>query len=277
MQYLIIITRLNLSWPDVITRMASALSAVTGIATLTFPGVSLPRQLLLLLLVAITILYPALAHVSLSSFACRKLDTGAGPYPETQQATWRYGYWLSDMNQECYLGTHLSFYAPLGAVCVFVFCIAPPLGILIFLFLKRGKLEEPKTRAVYGYLYHRYRQPFFYFESVKQLQVLMLVIVNVFANAIYQSQQALLLLCVLLCIGIVNMSCRALRAKLLMLLEYLSLMVLALSITLGLFFVTGGEGSSTVGLSNQAAEDAVAAIILALNSGLILAFVVSRK
>ncbi|KAG2486978.1 hypothetical protein HYH03_014351 [Edaphochlamys debaryana] len=233
-------------------------------------GVSLPRQLVLLLLVAITILYPGLAHASLSSFACRRLDTGAGPYPETQQATWRYGYWLSDMNQECYLGVHRSFYAPLGAVCVFVFCIAPPLGILVLVLRRRKKLGQPKTRAVYGFLYHRYREDFYFFESVKQLQVLMLVLVNVFANAIFQYQQALLLLCVLLCIGVVNMSCRALRAKLLVLLEYLSLMVLALSITLGLFFVGGGAGSE-MGLDSQAAEDAVAVIILVLNSSLLVA------
>ncbi|KAG2486979.1 hypothetical protein HYH03_014352 [Edaphochlamys debaryana] len=234
-------------------------------------GISLPRQLRVVLLVATSILYPALAQVSLSTFACRKLDTGEGPYPETQLATWGYGYWLSDMNQECYQGPHFSFYLPLGVVCVIVFCAVPPLAIFWLLWRKQAVLEEPKTRAMYGFLYHRYRPECFFFDSVKQVQVLMLVVVDVFANAIYEYQQALLLLCVLLCIGVLNMSCRALRAKLLVLLEYLSLMVLALSITLGLFFVGGGAGSE-MGLDSQTAEDAVAIAILIVNASLLAAF-----
>ncbi|KAG2486976.1 hypothetical protein HYH03_014349 [Edaphochlamys debaryana] len=234
-------------------------------------AVNLPRQLRIMLLVAVSILYPALAQVALSTFACRRLDTGAGPYPETQLATWGYGYWVSDMNQECYLGSHQSIFVPLGAVCVFVFCVVPPLAIFWLLWRKRSTLDEPRTRAMYGFLYHRYRRPFYLFESVKEVQVLMLVIVDVFANTIYQYQQALLLLCVLLCIGVVNMSCRALRAKLLGLLEYLSLMVLALSITLGLFFVGGGAGSE-MGLDSQSAEDAVTIIILIVNAGLLVVF-----
>ncbi|KAG2486975.1 hypothetical protein HYH03_014348 [Edaphochlamys debaryana] len=234
-------------------------------------AVSLPRQLRVVLLVATSILYPALAQVSLSTFACRALDTGEGPYSETQQATWRYGYWLSNMDQECYRGSHLAFYTPLGIVSVIIFCALPPVAIAVLLWCKRGSLDQQRTRAMYGFLYNRYRPQFYFFESVKQVEVLMLVIVDVFANAIYQYQQALLLLCVLLCIGVVNMSCRALRAKLLVLLEYLSLMVLALSITLGLFFVGGGAGSE-MGLDSQVTEDAVAILIIVLNAGLLLAF-----
>ncbi|KAG2498574.1 hypothetical protein HYH03_003325 [Edaphochlamys debaryana] len=177
------------------------------------------------------------------------------------------------MNQECYQGAHLSLYTPLGAVCVFVFCLGPPLGILLLMLHKSKHLSETQTRTVYGFLYHRFRAEYFFFESVKQLQMLMLVLVNVFSNAIYQYHQALLLLSVLLCIGIINMTCQALRAKLLVLLEYLSLMVLALSITLGLFFVDSSEAGSELGLDNQAAEIAIAAIILTLNAGLLLVLV----
>ena len=73
------------------------------------------------------------------------------------QATWRYGYWIRDMEMECYRGTHLAVYIPIGIVAVLIFCVAPPVASFLFVWRVRDKLEEPHVRKVYGFLYKRYK------------------------------------------------------------------------------------------------------------------------
>ncbi|KAG2493192.1 hypothetical protein HYH03_008612 [Edaphochlamys debaryana] len=214
-------------------------------------ALSLPRQLAVVLLVSAFILYPALAHASLSLFACRLLDAEGSA---SGDATWRLGFWLQDMNQACYTGLHLRLYTPLGAACVLAFCIAPPAALFAVVWQRRRSLDEPSTVALYGFLYRRYRPRYYWYESVKQLQLLAMVIVDVFASTMLEYQQALLLLLVLCLIALVNTLCNALRAALLTAMEFVSLMVLSMSLTLGLFFV--GAGGSGSGLDSPTAEDA---------------------
>ncbi len=84
------------------------------------------------------------------------------------QATWRYGYWVRDMAQQCYSGVHLAAYVPVGVASVAVFCLAPPLVSFLALrrvrrrggFVKGGHdplQHDPHTLQVYGFLYTRYR------------------------------------------------------------------------------------------------------------------------
>ncbi|KAG2442061.1 hypothetical protein HYH02_009852 [Chlamydomonas schloesseri] len=237
---------------------ASLSSTITHMDT----AVSLPQQLLMVLLVASFILYPALVSASLSFFACRVLDTGVDPYPETQQAAWAHGYWLPDMNQACYSGLHSALYLPVGIVCAIVFCALPPIVVFSILFAKRKKLHERQTQILYGFLYRRYRTKYYFWESVGQLQMLILVAIDVFGRALPEYQQALLLICGLSVIGMLNMACMPVIARVLTVMEFLSLGVLSLTITMGLFFVkTTGE---TLGIS-AGAETAVGIIILLIN------------
>ncbi len=70
-----------------------------------------------------------------------------------------------------------------------------------------------------------------------QLQTLCLVAAEVFGRALPVLHQALLLLCVLLITAVVNMACAPVRSRLLVVLEFMSFSVLAVTITLGLYFV----------------------------------------
>ncbi|KAG2433708.1 hypothetical protein HXX76_008076 [Chlamydomonas incerta] len=92
---------------------------------------------------------------------------------------------------------------------------------------------------MYGFLYRRYKRRYFFWESVLQVEALALVLVDVFARTIHEYQQALLLLAVLTLIAIANMATQPLKAPMLTLMEFVSLGVLSLTITLGLFFVGG--------------------------------------
>ncbi|KAG2483388.1 hypothetical protein HYH03_017740 [Edaphochlamys debaryana] len=257
-----------------VSRLQLALTPQSSIVHLD-QAMPLRRQLLVVGLMSAFILYPALVQVSLSMFACRTLDSGEGPYADLQRATWSYGYWVRYMQLEFYTGPHLQQYVPLGVACVLLFCALPPAALFALLWRQQHRLDEQRTKLQYGFAYRRYRPRWFMFECVLQLETLALVLADVFTRTLQAHQQAsgraLLLLAVLLLIGVVNISANPLRMRLLTLMEFLSLMALCLTLTLGLYFVpTGSEDS---GLSSQAAEDAVGILILILNAALMAAFV----
>ncbi|EFJ43308.1 hypothetical protein VOLCADRAFT_96559 [Volvox carteri f. nagariensis] len=202
-------------------------------------AMSLVEQLGVVLMAAVFILYPSWAHAALSTFACYPIDGGEGPFPETQQAQWRHGYWLRNMQAMCYSGDHLHVYVPIGVVAVVVFCVLPPLVSFIFVWRVRGRLEDAHVRKVYGFLYKRYKPRFIWWETVLQLETLILVSVEVLGRGLSVSYQALLLLAVFTVIALINVSCAPLLSRLLVIMEFMSLGTLSLTITLSLYFTVG--------------------------------------
>lgn len=73
------------------------------------------------------------------------------------QATWPYGYWIRDHNLQCYNGTHLRVYVPVGVVAFVVLCLAPPVASFVILWRRRKQLAEPQVQLRYGFLYSRYK------------------------------------------------------------------------------------------------------------------------
>ncbi|GLC36497.1 hypothetical protein PLESTB_000154600 [Pleodorina starrii] len=106
---------------------------------------------------------------------------------------------------------------------------------------------------------------------MRQLQVLALVAVEVFGRALPVLQQALMLLSVLIMIAAINISASPDRFVELMVLEFLSMCVLSLTITLGLYFV--GDGLDDAQLSTSA-SNGLGAIILTINAVFILGVLV---
>lgn len=66
-------------------------------------------------------------------------------------------YWVRDMQQACYSGTHLSLYVPLGVAAVAVFCAGPPAAAFFFVWRIRHRLEEEHIQRMFGFLYKRYK------------------------------------------------------------------------------------------------------------------------
>ncbi|GIL87669.1 hypothetical protein Vretifemale_15684, partial [Volvox reticuliferus] len=224
-------------------------------------SVSMLQQLEVVLIVAIFILYPSLCQISLSIFSCYKLDPGTGMFKENQQATWPHGYWVRNMEQECYSGVHKRVYVPIGIAAVLLFCFCPPIIYLILTTMCRRKPNDPRMRIQYGFLYQQYKPEFFWWASMRQLQVLALVAVEVFGRGLPVQQQALMLLSVLIVIAAINTSSSPERFHELLILEFLSMCVLSLTLTLGLYFVGDREEQLST-----TASTAVGAIILAMNA-----------
>lgn len=131
------------------------------------------------------------------------------------QATWSRGFWVRDMTQRCYGGTHARLYLPIGIACVLLLCAGPPLVTLLVLWRKRARLDEHHVMQTYGFMYRRYRNSWYFWESVVQVETLALVMVDVFGRTLSTFEQALVLLAVLQAISSVNMTCGAPRHRLL--------------------------------------------------------------
>ncbi|KXZ42423.1 hypothetical protein GPECTOR_148g20 [Gonium pectorale] len=289
-QYYIIIMRLPVAYPSDMTKLSGALSAVTGaesavafsyscyfpadasdgqawtqllgallvpfavIATsMTLWGAShfrnvlaqadatlgLRSQLWVLGVIAVFILYPAWAQAALSVFACYKIDDGqTGPFPQNHKAAWRHGYWVRDMAQECYTGVHLRLAA----------------------------LGSERVRQRYSFLYARYKPRFFWWESVLMLEELVLVAVEVFGRGLKSvTHQILIMLAAFTFISAINMACSPSKLRVIAMLEFMSMTVLSLTVSMSLFFVID-EGLSAAEVT------AVGALILAINVVVLAAF-----
>ncbi|KAG2493238.1 hypothetical protein HYH03_008654 [Edaphochlamys debaryana] len=258
--------------PDTEAPMSAAppnMSRPSSASVFKDSSLTLRQQLAVVALVAAFVLYPALMQVTLSIFACHTLDSGEGQYGAMQQATWSDGYWILDMNMECFTSVHNSRYVPLGAVCIILFVAAPTLVLMGLLWSKRRLLAEQGTLDTHGWLYRCYRPQLFFWACVVQVELLSLVIVELFGRNMAPYHQGLLFLCLLLALALANMAAAPERPWPLAAAEGLSLGVLALSVAMGLYFVD--TGSAQMDLDNGAAEDAIGALIILFNITVLLA------
>ncbi|KAG2484154.1 hypothetical protein HYH03_017035 [Edaphochlamys debaryana] len=231
-------------------------------------SLTLGQQLGMVLMVAIFVLFPSWASAGFSVFSCMEVD-GPQQTSTSQQytalefasVTHPRGYWTRDMQQECYTGVHIALYVPLGVVFLLIFCVSPPLVNFFLLWRIRDDLQyDTHTQRVYGFMYLRYKEQYFWWDSVLMAQTLALVAVDVFGRSLDVSYQALMLMLVLFLIAGVNSTVRPSRCRLLHNLEFWSSIVLSATIALNLYLVTGTED-----LANQPAGNVIAALTLSIN------------
>ncbi|KAG2450703.1 hypothetical protein HYH02_004541 [Chlamydomonas schloesseri] len=229
------------------------------------------RQVLLVVMIACFILYPAWAQATLMIFACYYLDDGSGAYPDYQLAQWSKGYWLLNMNQECYSGEHAALWIPIGVVCIIVICLGIPFLTFMVTFTHRTTLHTVHVVQTYGFLYRRYNYDrYYWWEAVMQLQTLLLVIVDVFGRVLVVYQQAVLLMIVLMLIMWSNMFYQPLKHEILDQMSSMSLAVLSFTVALGLFFVPPTDRKDPV---TPVASAAIGGLILAMNIALVIYFI----
>ncbi|KAG2484480.1 hypothetical protein HYH03_016713 [Edaphochlamys debaryana] len=253
-------------------------------------GLALWRQLLLVTMMALFILYPSWAQVcykqssqgghldldpswaqsSLEIFACYYLDDGSGAWPQNQLAQWGRGYWVRDMNQECYAGTHAKLWLPIGIVFIVVVCVGIPLLSFAIMFHHRHQLGTVHVAQCYGSLYRRYKDYAYYWQTITQVQTLLLVVVDVFGRVLPAYQHAMLLQIVLVLTIMFNTYAEPTKFPQLERMEFLSLSVLAVTIALALFFVPPVGRKDLV---SAAAANGIGAVVLIINIGICLYFV----
>ena len=75
------------------------------------------------------------------------------------QAQSKHGWWLSDLDIQCYSSWHTKFTLVFGLPCVVLLCIGIPLiaaALPIWAYMRK-QLQGDHYREVYGFLHWRYR------------------------------------------------------------------------------------------------------------------------
>ncbi|KAG2445388.1 hypothetical protein HXX76_000010 [Chlamydomonas incerta] len=231
---------------------------------------SLWEQLLFITMIAAFIMYPAWSTAVLQIFGCFMVDNRSGPWPQYQLAAAEHGYWIQDMNQACYTGVHLLFWVPIGAVFIALVCFGIPLLSFVAIWKHRKSLDTVHVAQTFGFLYRRYHDVRYYWQSVSQFQTLLLVVVEVFGRVLPVYQRAMLLQIMLVVTLTLNTYFEPNKFEVLSKMEFLSLAILSVTLSSGLFFVPPSDQTDPIG---QVGRITIAAIILVLNIGVCTYFV----
>lgn len=161
-------------------------------------------------IVVVFFAYPTLVKASLSFFACLKIDYSSNkndPFPEYAVKNHAAGYWVSDIQQECFAGWHRAWAFGLGIPAVALFCVGMPVGLWLFMWRNSDRAAEPTFQQHYGFLFRNFRDSCLWWEAVWAGQTVMLSLVSVFHHSI-GAYHALLLMLLFLVLSIVLQLCK---------------------------------------------------------------------
>jgi hypothetical protein len=122
------------------------------------------------------LMYPALVGNAFSLFDCKKV--GAIRYLRV------------DLNEECFVGRHMSMTVALGLSQLTVYVFGLPLVVLLFLFKNKDNLQEYVSLSRYGLFYGAYKKNRFFWEIVISARKVAVVFLGVFGSSIGPEEQA---------------------------------------------------------------------------------------
>lgn len=161
-------------------------------------ALQLISRLRVALIVVVFYAYPTLVKASLSFFACLRIDDAdKQPYPEYAVLNRTAGYWVSDIQQECYAGWHKAWAFGLGLPAVLLLCFGVPVGLWWFLWANVKRASEASFEEIYGFLYRNYKSSTLWWDAVWSAQTVLLTLLSVFHHSI-GAWHALLLMCLFL-------------------------------------------------------------------------------
>lgn len=87
---------------------------------------------------------------------------------------------LDDLDVQCWEEEHIgySLYASLPTIVVWI--ITFPLLCMVYLIKNKKHLSKPSRKLVMGFLYHGYREEFFYWEFAIIYRKVLVILVIVF-------------------------------------------------------------------------------------------------
>lgn len=186
----------------------------------------LKSQLVNSLAVTFFIAHPSIFKVAIDSLNCKEIDHNE--------------FWMSSyLNIRCWDDFHSRYALAAGLPSIMLWGILTPLGALAILVKLRSKLDTLAVRIRLGFLYTGYKSEKFYWEFVILYRKVLLIIFAVFLTNISIALQALLALLTLVIAFILQMKRSPYLTPDLNNLELRAILVGALTIYCGLFFLTG--------------------------------------
>lgn len=139
----------------------------------------------------------------------------------------------------------------LGVPAVGVFVITPPLGLFYLLYKQRStRLYNDCTKVRYLFLYHSYKEKFYYWEPVKMMFIFALVCVKVFGVVISDLERLAIFMFVLVSFTMLVVALRPHDFAVLFALELVGLGLVILATYLLQFAYFETSESFTVGESS---------------------------
>jgi hypothetical protein len=118
---------------------------------------------------------PSLLRTAYGMFMCVHLDSAPSVELQNRETFFQFNavgsYWLLDTDQLCFQGYHRGWAVGLGVPLLLLLCFAVPAGIIGYLWVRRGNLQETYYLQHYGFLYSSYRPSRYYWEGIVALQV----------------------------------------------------------------------------------------------------------
>ncbi len=112
------------------------------------------RKVIKLVVFAVFLLYPTISQRILSFFVCREVEGVS--------------YLSADFHLRCDSDEYKR-YVPLAVICVLVYPVGIPFGVLTILYRNRNRMKIPSVQLAYGLLFEAYQRQFWYFEIVDLL------------------------------------------------------------------------------------------------------------
>lgn len=162
------------------------------------------RMLPVTALVVAFFAYPSLLRASFAMFACLPVDVPRDPSLDPSipaNATFldhRQGYWISDIQQQCFDGWHLAWVLGLGVPAVLILCVGVPLGLFLLLRINRANAGQESFRLHFGFLYRNYLPELMWWEAVWAVQTILMSLVAAFHFTLQAYYSVLLLMLVFL-------------------------------------------------------------------------------
>jgi hypothetical protein len=143
------------------------------------------KPLITSLVVVFFILHPGISSSALSIVSCYELEEGE--------------YWNTDsFNIQCFTEEYGKDYYAIFVLDVVFWTIGMPVVAYVMLWKNRNQLDDPSTKAKYGFLYHGYHGERFYWEFIIMLRKLLIISVAVVMRNSTVSLQLIFVLIVLL-------------------------------------------------------------------------------
>ena len=148
-------------------------------------------------------------------------------------------YVTEDMSIKCWDRNHQLYVLAVAVPSIAVWCIAFPLVLLYFLYKNRQDLADVSEKLKYGFLYKGFKPSQFYWEFVIMLKKMMIISSSVFLKNVSISVQALAAFMVILAGYVAHSKIEPYTVSQLNVMEVRSIVVSAITIYSGLFFLTG--------------------------------------
>ncbi|OMJ89221.1 hypothetical protein SteCoe_8700 [Stentor coeruleus] len=177
------------------------------------------------LVVQLFIFHPNLLKYNFSIFNC--LELSPGQY-----------YLLSDLSIKCWESNHLSYAMGVAIPSIIILCISLPSFLLIMMFKRKDHLECATEKIKYGFLYKGFKTDRYYWEFFIMLRKIIIICTSVFLRNTSTGVQALIIFLVILLAYIFQRRLEPYNVYQLNEMELKSILVSAVTIYAGLFFLT---------------------------------------